>query len=87
VPSIATSGAAFYSGEAFPAWRGNLFAGGLAGMHLARIDFDGTAVRGTERLLDGQGWRIRDVRQGPDGLLYVVVDAPQGMLVRLTPAG
>jgi aldose sugar dehydrogenase len=85
VPSIATSGLTFYTGSAFPEWRGNLFAGGLAGMHLARLDFDGTEVRATERLLDGQGWRIRDVRQGPDGMLYLVVDAPSGLLLRLTP--
>jgi aldose sugar dehydrogenase len=86
VPSIATSGLTIYDGDAFPQWRGSLFAGGLAGMHLARIAFDGTRVTGTERLLEGPQWRIRDVRQGPDDLLYLLVDAPSGLLLRLQPA-
>lgn len=85
VPSIATCGLAFYTGEDFPQWRGSRFAGGLAGMHLARIGLAGTTVTETEKLLDGQQWRIRDVRRGPDELLYLLVDAPSGLLLRLLP--
>ena len=86
VPSIATSGLAFYTGDRFPQWRGNVFVGGLAGMHLARVAFDGERVVETEKLLDGLGHRIRDVRNGPDGHLYVLVDAPRASLLRLEPA-
>jgi glucose/arabinose dehydrogenase len=86
VPSIATSGLAFYTGDRFPRWKGNAFVGGLAGMHLARVALDGERVVETEKLLDGLGHRIRDVRQGPDGYLYVLVDAPRAPLLRLEPA-
>lgn len=86
VPSIATSGLAFYTGDRFPQWRGNVFVGGLAGMHLARVAFDGQRVVETEKLLDGLGHRIRDVRHGPDGYLYVLVDGPRAPLLRLEPA-
>lgn len=86
VPSIATSGLAFYTGERFTGWRGNVFVGGLAGMHLARVALDGRRVVETERLLDGLNHRIRDVRDGPDGYLYVLVDAPRAPLLRLEPA-
>ncbi|MDH5589495.1 MAG: PQQ-dependent sugar dehydrogenase [Gemmatimonadota bacterium] len=86
VPSIATSGLTVYAGDAFPAWRGSAFVGGLAGMHLARIAFDGHEVTETERLLDGMAHRIRDVREGPDGFLYVLVDEPDAPLLRIEPA-
>lgn len=86
VPSIATSGLAFYTGDRFPRWKGNAFVGGLAGMHLARLGLDGGRVVETERLLDGLGHRIRDVRDGPDGHLYLLVDAPRAPLLRLEPA-
>ncbi|MCK8516212.1 PQQ-dependent sugar dehydrogenase [Methylonatrum kenyense] len=85
-PSIAPSGMAYYDGEAFPEWRGNLFVGALAHTHLARLTMDGDQVVSEERLLDDAGWRIRDVRQGPDGALYLLVDARDGRLVRLSPA-
>ena len=84
-PSIAPSGMDFYTGERFPHWRGNLFVGALALTHLARLELDGTRVVGEQRLLDDRGWRIRDVRTGPDGYLYLLTDADNGRLVRLVP--
>lgn len=83
-PVIAASGLALYRGEKFPRWQGNLFAGGLAGRRLVRIELDGTAVRNQEVLLKDTG-RIRDVRVFSDGNLYVVYDDP-GKVVRLVPA-
>ncbi|MEX0730653.1 MAG: PQQ-dependent sugar dehydrogenase [Aquisalimonadaceae bacterium] len=85
-PSIAPSGMAYYDGDAFPEWRGNVFVGALALTHLARLELDGKAVTHEERLLDDAGWRIRDVRRGPDGYLYVLVDARRAPLLRLSPA-
>ena len=85
-PSIAPSGMAFYDGEAFPQWRGDLFVGALAGRHLRRLTLDGDAVTGQEELLTGLGERIRDVRVGPNGHLYVLTDSADGKLLRLTPA-
>jgi glucose/arabinose dehydrogenase len=85
VPSIATSGLAIYDGDRFPRWRGDFFVGGLAGEHLARLRFDGRRRIEHERLLEGYG-RIRDVRVGPDGLLYVLVDDDNAPLLRLEPA-
>ncbi len=77
----------FYTGDRFPAWRGDLFLGGLAGLQLQRVTFDNGAVVGRELLLGELGLRIRDVRQGPDGFLYVVVDAdPDGAILRIEPA-
>jgi len=83
-PSIAVSGISFYRGDKFPAWKGNLFATGLAGQQLARLEVDGGTVTHQETLLRGFG-RIRAVRTGPDGSLYLVFDAP-GRIVRLVPA-
>ncbi|MCH7565357.1 MAG: PQQ-dependent sugar dehydrogenase [Gemmatimonadetes bacterium] len=74
VPSIATSGLLFYTGDAFPGWRGSVFVGGLAGQQLARLTLDGQHVTGEETLLEGYG-RIRDIRQGPDGFIYLAIDA------------
>lgn len=84
-PSIAPSGMAFYSGDAFPRWRGNLFVGALAGEHLARLTLDGERVVAEERLLNSLGRRIRDVRQGPDGRLWLLTDHAPGQLLRLEP--
>lgn len=84
-PSIAPSGMAFYTGDAFPQWRGHLFVGALAGQHLRRIKLEGTKVVEEEELLGERQERIRDVRQGPDGFLYVLSDAPEGTLLRLEP--
>ena len=86
-PSIAPSGMAFYTGDAFPEWKGNLFVGSLKFQYLARVVLDGTRVVSEERLLEDQFGRVRDVRQGPDGLLYVLTDEDDGRLVRLQPAG
>jgi aldose sugar dehydrogenase len=86
-PSIAPSGMAFYTGDAFPEWQGDIFIGALAGQHLARIRFDDTNEIAEERMMDGFGWRIRDVRDGPDGYLYLLIDAGNAPLIRLEPAG
>ncbi len=83
-PSIAPSGMAFYTSDRFPAWRDNLFVGALAGQHLARLILRGEEVIGEEKLLTDLGERIRDVRMGPDGALYVLTDHPQGRILRVT---
>ncbi len=85
-PSIAPSGMAFYTGDAFPAWKGSAFVGALAGKLVSRLEFDGDRIVREERMLQSLGERIRDVRQGPDGLLYLVTDGPQGRVLRLKPA-
>jgi glucose/arabinose dehydrogenase len=85
-PVIAPSGATFYDGEAFPAWKGSLFVGALAGKHLARLTIDGERVVGEERLLVNRA-RIRDVRVGPAGTLFVVTDESKGELLELVPSG
>jgi glucose/arabinose dehydrogenase len=86
-PSIAPSGMAFYDGNRFADWAGDLFVGALAGRHLRRIELDGDTVVGQEVLLAGLGRRIRDVRAGPDGNLYVLSDGEGAVLLRLEPAG
>ncbi len=85
VPSIAPSGMAFYEGSAFPAWRGSLLLGALRGQSLVRLVLDGDKVVAEERLLSQQVGRIRDVRVGPDGLVYLLSDSPDGALLRLRP--
>jgi glucose/arabinose dehydrogenase len=84
VPSIATSGLAFYSGDRFAKWRGQLFAGGLYGM-VVRLQLENDRVVHEERLLTGLKRRIRDVRQGPDGSLYLLTDSPRGEVLSVTP--
>ncbi|WP_298932235.1 PQQ-dependent sugar dehydrogenase [uncultured Ramlibacter sp.] len=85
VPSIAPSGMAFLTSERYgPAMKGNLFVGSLKFGYLARIELAGAKVLREHKLLEGQG-RIRDVRQGPDGLLYVLTDSDKGRLLRLLP--
>ena len=80
------SGMTFYDGDAFPDWEGDLFVGNLAGQYLGRFAVDGTAVEELEPLLDGRGWRIRDVAVAPDtGYLYVAVDDADAPIVRLVP--
>jgi aldose sugar dehydrogenase len=86
VPSIAPSGMAFYDGEAFPEWRGDLFVGALRSELLARLELDGERVVAEERLLEGAIGRIRDVEVGPDGYLYLLTDEADGGLYRLEPA-
>ncbi len=87
VPSISPSGMAFYDGDAFPRWRNNLFIGALSGQALVRLEVEGTRVVYEERLLHSLDERIRDVRQGPDGLIYLLTDSPDGALLRLEPLG
>ncbi|MFN2316610.1 MAG: PQQ-dependent sugar dehydrogenase [Gemmatimonadales bacterium] len=87
VPSIATSGLLLYTGSAFPGWRGNLFVGGMAGEQLARLTLDGQGVVNEETLAQRMG-RIRDVRQGPDGFIYLAIEDRGGAptaIVRLEP--
>jgi glucose/arabinose dehydrogenase len=85
-PSIAPSGMVFYTGDRYPEWKGNLFVGSLVQKHLARLVLDGDKVVEEERLYEGRA-RIRDVRQGPDGYLYMLTDesAPMGRVMRVTP--
>ena len=89
VPSIATSGLMIYTGDKFPAWRGNIFVGGLGGEQLSRLTVDGQTVLNEETLFQRMG-RIRDVRQGPDGYIYLAIEDQRGEptgVVRLEPAG
>lgn len=87
VPSIGASGLMIYTGNAFPAWRGNMFAGGLVGQQLVRLTLAGEKVESAEVILRQRG-RIRDVRQGPDGLVYVAIEDQAGQptpILRLSP--
>jgi aldose sugar dehydrogenase len=86
VPSIAPSGMAFYAGDLFPSWRGSVFVGALAGQMLVRLDVRGDTVGTEERLLQGLNERIRDVRSGPDGALWLATDGSSGRILRLVPA-
>jgi glucose/arabinose dehydrogenase len=85
VPSIAPSGMAFYRCDKFPKWRNSLFVGALAGNLLARIELEGDRVKSEERLLEDAVGRIRDVRTGPDGFVYLAIDDDPGKLLRLEP--
>ena len=85
-PSIAPSGMAFLTSDRYgPAWKGNLFVGSLKFQYLDRIELKDGKVVAEHKLLEDVGQRIRDVRQGPDGLLYVVTDSPMGRLIRVAP--
>ena len=83
VPSIAPSGMTFYSGDLFARWRGGLFLGALAGQMLVRLELDGEKVVNEERLLQQLRERIRDVREGPDGALWLATDSSSGRILRL----
>jgi len=85
-PSIAPSGMAFYTGELFPGWKGSLINGALKFELLSRLTLKGDSAVKEERLLQGLRERIRDVRQGPDGALYLLTDNPAGRILRVTPA-
>ena len=88
IPSIATSGLMVYTGDRFPAWKGDILAGGLGGEQIARLTMDGERVVAEETLVLGLG-RVRDVRQGPDGFIYIAVEDRAGeptAIVRLEPA-
>jgi glucose/arabinose dehydrogenase len=87
-PVIAPSGMIFYTGDLFPAWKGSLFIGGLASKNLVRLDVKGERVIGEERLLKDlqpAAERIRDVRQGPEGAIYLLTDNPKGRILKLAP--
>lgn len=86
VPSIAISGLAFYTGDQFPRWRGNVFVGALAGQQLRRLVYNGTRATHQEVVLPNFGKRIRQVKQGPDGFLYFLTDEADGAILRLEPA-
>jgi aldose sugar dehydrogenase len=87
-PVIAPSGMVFYTGDLFPAWKGSLFVGGLASTNLVRLDVQGEKIVGEERLLKDlqpNADRIRDVRQGPDGAIYLLTDNTAGRILKLVP--
>jgi glucose/arabinose dehydrogenase len=86
-PVIAPSGMVFYTGDLFPAWKGNLFIGGMASQQLTRLTIDGEKVKDEEHLLTEMNprERIRDVRQGPDGAIYLLTDNPKGRVLKLSP--
>ncbi len=84
-PSIAPSGMVFISGDRYPDWRGDLLVGALKGRHLARLHLEGDAVVSEVKLLEDLRERIRDVRQGPDGYVYILTDSDKGSLIRLLP--
>jgi aldose sugar dehydrogenase len=86
VPSIAPSGMLFYAGKLFPKWSGSLFTGALTGTMLVRLSLNGNTVTGEERLLQNLHERIRDVRQGPDGALWLLTDSSSGRILRVTPS-
>jgi len=86
VPSIAPSGMAFYTGDLVPAWKGNIFVGALRGELLVRLERDGDKITREERLLQQLRERIRDVRIGPDGALWLATDSSRGRILRVTPA-
>ena len=86
-PSIAPSGMAFCTSDRYPGWRGSLFVGSLKFRLLSRLELDGDRVLREERLLTDLRARVRDVRQGPDGLLYLLTDEADGRLLRLAPTG
>lgn len=86
-PSVAFSGMTFYTGNKLPGWTNSVFMGGLSGMQLVRLEFDAKGrVTGEEKLLRDRCKRIRDVRQGPDGLIYVLTDDANGEILRISPA-
>jgi glucose/arabinose dehydrogenase len=84
-PVIAPSGMQFYTGTAFPAWKGSLFIGGMKDTRLVRLTLENGRVTGEEHLLADRGQRVRDVRQGPDGALYVITDQSNGELWKIAP--
>ena len=87
VPSIATAGMMFYTGDKFPQWKGNLLVTSLAGQTLARLELDGEKITHEERLLKKEvGERLRDIAQGPDGFIYVISDENNGKIYRIEPA-
>lgn len=85
-PSIAPSGVTFYSGSAFPAWKGDIFVGAMSGRQLVHLQMKNGRVIGEEKLLMDRCKRTKDVREGPDGLIYVITDESPSEVLRLVPA-
>jgi len=85
-PVIAPSGMVFYTGDRYPGWKGSVFVGSLNPGLLVRLVLENGKVAREERYLGELGERIRDVRQGPDGLLYMLTDNPQGRILKLVPS-
>lgn len=85
-PSIGISGMVFYTGDRFPAWKHNIFVGALSGQQIQRVVFNERGLIGRETLLGALRLRVRDVRQGPDGLLYIAVDGNPAGILRVEPA-
>ncbi len=86
-PSISPSGLDFYDGALFPQWQGDLLSGGLSGQVMVHLDMEGDKVVSEERLFAGQLGRVRDVRTGPDGAIYLAIDASPGQILRVAPVG
>jgi glucose/arabinose dehydrogenase len=84
-PSVALSGMIFYTGDKLPGWKNSIFAGGLSGLQLVRLEINGDRVVAEEKLLRDRCKRIRDVRQGPDGFIYVITDEANGEILRIGP--
>ncbi|HEU5310160.1 MAG TPA: PQQ-dependent sugar dehydrogenase, partial [Candidatus Eisenbacteria bacterium] len=84
-PVIAPSGMSFYTGDAYPGWKGSVFIGSLTPGQLVRLTLRNGKVESEERYLDDLGERIRDIAQGPDGFLYVITDSGDGRILRLRP--
>ncbi|MCB1478549.1 MAG: PQQ-dependent sugar dehydrogenase [Rhodobiaceae bacterium] len=85
-PSIAPSGMEFYTGDAFAGWKGDVFLGALKYQLLVRLTLDGGRIMAEERMLEELGERIRAVKQGPDGNLYLLTDSPDGRILKISPA-
>ena len=86
LPSIATAGSIFYTGDKFPKWKGDLLVTALRGQTIARLDLEEGRVLHEERMLeDATSFRIRDIEQGPEGFLYILTDADSGQLIKLSP--
>jgi glucose/arabinose dehydrogenase len=84
-PVIAPSGMAFYRGDLWPDWKGDLLIGGLVAKGVVKLSLEGEKVTGEERLLTQMGERIRDVRAGPDGAIWLLTDESDGRVLRVTP--
>ena len=85
-PSIAPSSLAFYDGAGLPGWKNSVFVGAMSGEQLVRLQLKGGRIVGEEKLLKDRCRRIRDVREGPDGMIYVLTDETKGEILRLAPA-
>lgn len=84
-PSVALSGMMFYTGNKLPGWKNNLFIGGLSGLQVVRLELNGERVVAEEKLLRDRCKRFRDIRQGPDGLIYLITDEANGEVLRIRP--